>query len=75
MQVVQFTDAHEQQRRKDDADILRDIADRIENGEITECIVVANNREDNVFERFGTFQDRWRMLGAIEYAKSGVLND
>lgn len=69
--AVQF-DNGDAAQRKEDADQIREIADQVERGEVTECIIVCNDRSINAFYRFGTFTDRWRMLGAIEYAKSAV---
>lgn len=58
--------------RTEAADILREYADRIERGEISEIVIVCNDRENSNFERFGHFNDRWRLLGALEYAKAAV---
>jgi len=58
----------------EDAAYLRELADRMERGEISECVVVLNDRKGGNFERWATFDDRWRMLGALEYAKSVVGN-
>ncbi len=69
--VVPYEDA----RREDwatAAAFFRDFADRFERGEISEAVLVYNNREDTCFESWGHFEDRWRLLGALEYAKSGV---
>jgi hypothetical protein len=49
---------------------LRDLADRYERGDITECIVVLNDRTSSCYETWGDFVDRWRLMGAIEYAKA-----
>jgi len=51
---------------------LIDLADRFEAGDITECVVVFNDREEAAFASWGSFDDRWRLLGALEYAKAGV---
>lgn len=51
---------------------LRELADRFDAGEISECVVVFNDRAENCFASFGHFEDRWRMLGAIEYARSHI---
>lgn len=57
----------------DAATYMRELADRMESGEIAECAIVINDRDGNCFESWGHFDDRWRLLGAIEYAKSKVL--
>lgn len=54
------------------AKYLRELADRFEQGEISEAVVVFNDRENSCFESFGHFEDRWRLLGALEYAKAGM---
>lgn len=59
-------------KRREDAGRLREIADRVEAGEITEFAIVGNDREGGCFFTVGSFDDRWRLLGAIEYAKRAV---
>lgn len=54
------------------AAFLRELADRFERGDILEMVVVYNDRVEKVFESFGHFDDRWRLLGALEYAKNSV---
>lgn len=56
----------------DNAAYLRELADRMERGEISECVVVLNDKRAGGYERWATFDDRWRMLGALEYAKTAV---
>ena len=51
--VVQF-DNGDAAQRKEDADQIREIADQVERGEVTECIIVCNDRSINAFYRFGT---------------------
>lgn len=48
---------------------LRELAERFERGEISEAVLVFNDRENTCFESWGHFEDRWRLLGALEYAK------
>ncbi len=55
------------------ASTLRELADRFEKGEITEAVIVYNDRERTCLGSWGFYDDRWRMLGALEYAKSGLL--
>jgi len=57
---------------REGADLLRDIADRMEAGEIGELVVVYNHIAERCFASFGHFDDRWRLLGALEYAKQSV---
>ncbi len=57
---------------KEAAGYLRELADRFEKGEILECAIVINDKAGACFESWGHFEDRWRLLGALEYAKAGV---
>lgn len=57
----------------DAARFLRELADRVENCEITELSVVWNDRVENGFGAYGMHDDKWRMLGALEYAKGIVI--
>ena len=57
---------------RDAAVWLREYADRCERGELTEIAVVAFNAHENEYERRASFDDRWRLIGALEYAKAGV---
>lgn len=61
--------------RAEMARYLRELADRYETGAVSELAIVGNDREENCFFQRGAFADRWRLLGAIEYAKATVLND
>lgn len=54
------------------AQYLRGLASRIDSGEVTDCVVVFNDRENACYERYASFNDRWRILAAIEYAKDAV---
>ncbi len=71
-EIVSFNKA--KHGKPDVADYLRDLADKVENGEVTDIVIVANNTADNCYMRFANFDDRWQMLGAIEYAKDAVHN-
>lgn len=51
---------------------FRELADRIEAGDIGNISVVFNDKGENVYERFGHWNDRWAMYGALEYAKSAI---
>lgn len=52
---------------------LRELADEVASGAITELVCIANNREEYCYRSTTHFRDRWRMLGAIEHAKHNVL--
>jgi len=57
---------------KQNADYLRELADRLEKGEVTEIVVVCNDVSGAAYESYVNFNDLWRLLGAIEYAKHKV---
>lgn len=57
---------------KDMAEYLRELAERMDRGEIKDCVVVFNDMENKAYERYAVFEDRWRLLGALEYAKDSV---
>lgn len=61
-------------RRKEDAQRLRDIADMVERGDISEFVFVANDVKERCFRSAISFEDRWRILGALEHAKQGIHN-
>ncbi len=46
----------------------------IESGQITEIVLVAsfNDADGAVYASRAEFKDRWRMLGALEYAKNAI---
>lgn len=71
MKLVEIKDARSEEWQRAAA-YLRELADRFENGEITEAVLVLNDRENTCFESWGHFEDRWRLLGALEYAKMGM---
>ncbi|RDC59770.1 hypothetical protein HME9302_00965 [Alteripontixanthobacter maritimus] len=72
MQVVKLDDASAGERAEN-AKYLRDMADDVEAGEITEFVVAANHRDDQCFSSFANFDDRWRILGALEYVKQSLV--
>lgn len=72
MKLVSIADAGAE-GRKANADEIREMADAIERGDIIEWVMVANDRESQVYLNHSKFEDRWRMLGAFEYARSGLL--
>lgn len=57
------------------ATYLRELADRYESGAVSELAIVGNDREEGYFFQRGMFADRWRMLGAIEYAKGTLIDE
>lgn len=69
---ISLVDPARQAWRDEGADMLREIADRVASGQIKELVVVYRDGEDNVFASLGHFEDRWRLLGALEYAKNSV---
>lgn len=70
--VLSLVDPAHQAWRDEGAEMLRDIANGIESGDIKEAVVVYRDGEDNCFASLGHFEDRWRLLGALEYAKNSV---
>lgn len=59
--------------RKDFADHVRDLADRYENGDLSNVLFVYNNVEGGCYGTSADFDDRWRMIGALEYAKLRMI--
>lgn len=51
---------------------LRELADKLDAGEVSEIIVIANLRTEAMYQRISKFDDAWRALGALEYAKQTV---
>jgi hypothetical protein len=72
MKIINAVDPERVELNREAAAYLRDLADRMEQNEILDIVVVFNDREARGFESYGNFQDRWRLLGALEYAKAGV---
>ena len=50
-------------------DFLRELADKVEAGGVSEIAVIWNDRGENAFGGYGMHNDKWRMLGALEHAK------
>lgn len=65
----------EDPRWKEAASFLHDLAERAAKGDILDIVVVFNDKEEACFSSWGDFSDRWRLLGALEYAKAGVHNN
>lgn len=72
LKPVAFVDPAVIAQRKDDAEYLRQLADRVERGDIADIVIVFDDRVDQCFATYVNFTDRWRILGALEYAKNGV---
>ncbi|MAM60859.1 hypothetical protein [Maritimibacter sp. UBA3975] len=58
----------------DTVDLIETVLAMAKRGELRDVVVVgAVNDEDGTgFYRAASFSDRWRILGALEYAKEGV---
>lgn len=59
-----------------DEDVLQSIEELIAEaraGNVVDIMVVANDTKGKSFVRISDFEDGWRALGALEYAKSSVL--
>lgn len=69
--VTNISDAKAEKRKKD-ADALRDYADRVERGDVGDFAFVCDDVANRCMASFINFSDRWRVLGALEYAKAGV---
>jgi hypothetical protein len=52
--------------------VLEEILEWARAGHVCDIVVVGNHAEDGEFFRNANFEDRWRMLGALEYAKDAV---
>lgn len=55
--------------RRADAQVLRDLADEVERGDVTEWLIAGNHRKDGYYFTSAGFEDRWRLIAAVEYAK------
>lgn len=75
LSIVSPLDDPERRRKWNDADEqLREIAEQCERGELTDVAVVYAKRDEKVVASWGEYEDRWRLLGALEYAKSCFNN-
>lgn len=59
--------------RKAFADQVRDIAGRFEDGDLANIVFVYHDVEGGVYGTTSDFNDRWRMIGALEYAKLRMI--
>lgn len=55
---------------------MEDIIAQAKRGEVVDIVVVCSGYFDGEpgFLRTTSFEDRWRLLGALEYAKQAVQN-
>jgi hypothetical protein len=55
--------------------MLEDMLEMARRGDVHELVIVASIREGDtpLFLRNSTFNDGWRMLGALRYAEEAVL--
>ena len=74
IKLVDVVDPKVAARNKDAAEYLRELADRWEAGEVLDMVVVLNDKTGKCYGSYGNFDDRWRLLAALEYAKAGVFN-
>jgi len=52
---------------------IRAVADRYGRGKISEIVVISHNRIHYSYEQRGSWEDRWRLGGAIENAKTHAI--
>lgn len=71
MKLVDLPTPHLEKAREAAA-YLRELADRMEAGGITDIVVVFNDAREPAYASWGKFKDRWRLYGALEYAKACV---
>ncbi len=57
--------------RKEMADALREYAQQVEDGSVTDFVLVGREKAEGYFQ-FAAFEDRWRLLAACEYAKQAI---
>jgi hypothetical protein len=64
-----------QDEDQETVEIIEDLLGKAKRGEIRDFVVVCSvkDEESNGYLRHCQFNDRWRLLGAIEYAKDSVL--
>ena len=75
MKVVDLVSPAQREKREDAAKWLRELAERILDGSVVDVVVVCNDVDGPFYQSWGHFDDRWRILGALEYAKQGVANN
>lgn len=53
-------------------EMLENVLADVKAGRLTDVVIVGNHIADGGFFRSAVFADRWRLLGALEYAKDGI---
>lgn len=71
--VTPLDDPERRKKWNDAAEYLRELATRCEAGELTDLVIVYNRKDEKVVGSWAEFEDRWRILGALEYAKSCLM--
>lgn len=71
--VTPLDDPKRRKKWNDAAEYLRELATRCEAGELTDLVIVYNRKDEKVVGSWAEFEDRWRILGALEYAKSCLM--
>ena len=56
----------------DIVDALEEILEWAKAGHVSDIAIVGHHAEDGDFFRHAVYADRWRILGALEYAKDAV---
>jgi len=74
LSVVTAVDPARVERNTNMAESLRKLADRALKNELPDLCVIFSDRESRGFVSFGDFEDRWRLVAAIENAKHDVLH-
>ena len=74
MKVVSAVSPEVAQRNAEAAAFFREFADRFERGEVIDCVMVWSDLSEKAYGSWGDYKDKWRMLGALEFAKAGVAN-
>lgn len=64
--------ASERHGKPELAEYLRELAERAENGDIGNIVIVFDDVGEGCYERHANFEDRWLLLGALEYAKDAI---
>lgn len=70
--MVAHIKAIERPVNTDMIDALEEILAWVRAGHVPDIVIVGNHAEDGEFFRHSIYQDRWRLLGALEYAKDAV---
>lgn len=54
-------------------ELASELLNLVRDGRVRELVIVANLDDDRAFFRAAEFTNAWHLLGALEYAKAGVL--